>query len=87
MFQLVILLAVVVLSGSVARRFGFTRGGHLASMAVGFAGAALGGWIAGWLGLPGVMGVAAAGLRFDLLWSFLGCALLATSLGRAFSEA
>ncbi len=78
--RMVMLLLVGVLSGSLALRLGFNRGGFGGAMVVGLTGAALGGYLATVFGLPMLIGAGVFGLRFDVLWSSIGIVALATLL-------
>jgi uncharacterized membrane protein YeaQ/YmgE (transglycosylase-associated protein family) len=78
----VILLLIAGLCGAIGQALsGFTRGGCLVSIAVGFIGALLGSWMAGALGLPEIFVVNVGGQPFPILWSIIGGALFVAVLG------
>lgn len=72
----ILLLIVAGVCGALGQAItGFTRGGCLAAIAVGFIGALLGTWLARVLGLPELFIVAIGGTSFPIVWSILGSAL------------
>ncbi len=74
--EFLILLLVAGVCGSLGQSIaGSTRGGCLASIAVGFIGALLGMWIARQLSLPEFFAVQIGGSAFPIVWSVLGSAL------------
>ena len=74
--SLVILLIVAGICGSIGQAIaGFSRGGCLVSIALGFIGALLGLWIAGRLGLPELFAVNIGGESFPIIWSIIGSAI------------
>ena len=79
-FLLLLLLAAIigVLGETLA---GFSAGGLLVSIIVGFAGALLGRWLAGELGLPGILTISIDGRAFPVIWSIVGAAILRLVLG------
>jgi uncharacterized membrane protein YeaQ/YmgE (transglycosylase-associated protein family) len=71
-----ILLLVAGICGSVGRAIvGYSHGGCLVSIALGFIGAIVGVWIAGALHLPELFAVNVAGQNFPIVWSIIGSAL------------
>jgi len=54
---------------------GFSRGGCLVSIALGFIGAVLGMWLARQLGLPELFPVRIGTTSFPIIWSIVGSAL------------
>jgi uncharacterized membrane protein YeaQ/YmgE (transglycosylase-associated protein family) len=54
---------------------GFTRGGCLVAIALGFIGALLGLWLARSLGLPELFAVRVGTTSFPIIWSIIGSAL------------
>lgn len=76
LFELLILLLIAGLCGAAGQAItGFSRGGCLASIGVGFVGALIGTFIARWMGLPEIFAVAVGGTSFPIVWSILGGAL------------
>jgi uncharacterized membrane protein YeaQ/YmgE (transglycosylase-associated protein family) len=76
-----ILLVVAGISGAIGESLaGYSRGGFLTSIALGFVGAVLGIWIAGALHLPNVLALTIGGAVFPVLWSIVGSALFVALL-------
>lgn len=71
-----ILLLVAGICGSIGRAIvGYSHGGCLVSIALGFIGAIVGVWIAGALHLPELFAVSIGGEHFPIVWSIIGSAL------------
>lgn len=80
--EVLVLFVVAGVCGSIGQSLsGFTRGGCLASIALGFVGALLGTWIARSLELPTVLTVDIGGSNFPVVWSIVGSALFVTVVG------
>lgn len=76
LIDLLILLLVAGLCGSLGQAIvGYSRGGCLVSIALGFIGALIGMWVARNLGLPELFAVNIGGTRFPIIWSIIGAAL------------
>lgn len=76
LWDLLILLLVAGICGSLGEAIaGYTAGGCLVSIALGFIGALFGRWLAGLLGLPELFTVSVGGHPFPILWSIIGSAL------------
>ena len=76
LIDLLILLLVAGLCGALGQAItGFSRGGCLVSIALGFIGAILGMWLARQLGLPELFVVPVGGQNFPVVWSIIGSAL------------
>ncbi len=74
--ELLLLLLVVGICGSIGEAIaGYSAGGCLVSIALGFIGALLGRWLAGLLGLPEVFAVQIGGKAFPIVWSIIGSAV------------
>ncbi len=77
-----ILLLVAGVCGALGQAIaGYSRGGCIASIALGFIGALVGVWLARLLDLPGVLTVQIGGQGFPVIWSIIGAALFVTFLG------
>ncbi|MCI0487614.1 MAG: hypothetical protein L0229_13565 [Blastocatellia bacterium] len=80
--SLLILLLVAGVCGSIGQAIaGYSRGGCLVSIALGFIGAFLGVWLSRMLELPELFAVNIGGQRFPILWSIIGSALFVAVLG------
>jgi uncharacterized membrane protein YeaQ/YmgE (transglycosylase-associated protein family) len=76
MLQLLVLLLIAGVCGALGQAIGgYTHGGCLVSIALGFIGALLGRWLAGALNLPELFALNVAGLHFPVIWSIIGAAL------------
>jgi uncharacterized membrane protein YeaQ/YmgE (transglycosylase-associated protein family) len=76
LIDLLILLLVAGVCGALGQAIsGFSRGGCLVSIALGFIGAILGMWLARQLGLPELLMLPVGGKSFPVVWSIIGAAL------------
>jgi uncharacterized membrane protein YeaQ/YmgE (transglycosylase-associated protein family) len=79
--SLLVLLLIAGVCGALGQAIaGYSRGGCLVSIALGFIGALLGMWIAGALGLPEVFAIKVGGQSFPIVWSIIGSALFVAVL-------
>ncbi len=80
--SLLLLLLIAAIAGTIGQALaGYSMGGCLLSIVVGFIGAVLGLWLARELGLPEPLPVTVGGETFPLLWSIIGSALFAAVIG------
>ena len=76
LIDLLVLLLIAGVCGALGQTIGGrSRGGCLVSIALGFIGALLGGWIARRAGLPELLPVDVGGMYFPIVWSIIGAAL------------
>lgn len=76
LLNLVVLLIVAGICGSLGQAIsGYTRGGCLVSIALGFVGAVVGMWLARALHLPELFPVRIGSTSFPIVWSIIGSAL------------
>ena len=74
--QFLILLLVAGICGSIGQAIaGYSRGGCLVAIALGFIGALLGTYLAHAAGLPELFAIDIAGKPFPIIWSIIGAAL------------
>ena len=74
--SLLLLLLIAGICGSIAQALtGYSRGGCLVSIALGFVGAILGTWLARLLGLEEILAIQFGGQSFPIVWSIIGAAL------------
>lgn len=74
--DLLILLVVAGLCGAVGQTIvGYSRGGCLTSIAVGFIGALLGAWLARVMNLPEMFQLEIGNQSFPIIWSIIGSTL------------
>lgn len=80
-FQLLLLIIISGITGSIAKLLtGFSRGGCIISVLVGFIGAALGNWIASVFDLPEFFTLDLAGRNFQFIWAIIGAVFFTTVL-------
>ena len=78
----IVLLVIAAIAGTLGQAIaGYSVGGCLMSIVVGFVGAFLGLWIARQLGSPEWLTIQIQGESFPLVWSIIGSALLSAVLG------
>ena len=76
LLELLILLIVAGICGSIAQSLvGYSHGGCIVSIVIGFIGALLGAWLAHLLGLPAVFSLQIGGHPFPVIWSIIGASL------------
>lgn len=74
---LLLLIIVGAICGGIAEALvGYSPGGFLASVAIGFLGAFIGSWLAPRIGLPSVLPVTIEGFTIEIVWSILGAIIL-----------
>jgi uncharacterized membrane protein YeaQ/YmgE (transglycosylase-associated protein family) len=74
--DLIVLLIVAGVCGALGQAItGYSRGGCLVSIALGFVGAVLGVWLARSLALPELFAVRIGTTNFPIIWSIIGSAL------------
>ena len=82
LLELLVLLVVAGICGALGQAIsGFSRGGCLVSIALGFVGALLGTWLARQLGLPELFVVPVGDKSFPVIWSIIGAALFVAVIG------
>lgn len=76
LLDLVILLIVAGICGALGQAIaGYSRGGCLVSIALGFVGAVVGVWLARALQLPELFPLRVGSTNFPIVWSIIGSAL------------
>jgi uncharacterized membrane protein YeaQ/YmgE (transglycosylase-associated protein family) len=76
LMSFLVLLLVAGICGSIGQAIaGYSAGGCLASIALGFIGALVGMWLARVLRLPELFVVTIGGEHFPVIWSIIGAAL------------
>lgn len=74
--DVIVLLIIAGICGSLGQAIsGFSRGGCLVSIALGFIGAILGMWLARQLGLPELFSIHIGTTNFPIVWSIIGSAI------------
>lgn len=81
LISLLILLLIAGVCGALGQAIaGYSRGGCLVSIALGFIGALLGMWLASALGLPELFAINIGGRSFPIIWSIIGSAIFVAIL-------
>jgi uncharacterized membrane protein YeaQ/YmgE (transglycosylase-associated protein family) len=76
LFEWILLFIIAGICGSLGQAIsGYTRGGCLVSIALGFIGALIGVWLARQAGLPELFAVRIGDKSFPVVWSIIGSAL------------
>jgi len=78
---LVLLVIAGVVGGLGQAISGYSFGGCLMSIVVGFVGAYVGVWLAGQLGLPELFTINVQGQPYPIVWGIIGSAILSLILG------
>lgn len=74
--SILLLLLVAGICGAIGQAIGgYSHGGCLVSIALGFIGALLGTWLAGKMGLPELIVIPVGPTHFPIVWSIIGAAL------------
>ena len=74
--QIIVLLIVAGICGALGQAItGYSRGGCLVSIALGFVGALVGMWLARVMHLPEMFAVQIGSTSFPIIWSIIGSAL------------
>lgn len=75
-WEFLVLLIIAGICGSLAQSItGYSHGGCLVSIALGFIGALIGTWLARVAKLPDLLTIDVGGQRFPIVWSIIGAAL------------
>ena len=81
LINILLLLLIAAVCGSIGQALaGYSIGGCLTSIVVGFIGAFVGTWLGGALGLPEPFTLRVGGETFPVLWSIIGSALFVAVL-------
>ena len=82
LIDLLLLLLVAGICGAIGQAIGgFSRGGCLVSIALGFVGALIGMWLARQMGMPELFALHIGGQSFPVVWSIIGSALFVAIIG------
>ena len=81
LLEFLILLVIAGVCGALAQSItGYSHGGCLTSIALGFIGALLGTWLARLAKLPELFAIQINNISFPIVWSIIGGALFAALL-------
>lgn len=76
LISVLLLLLVAGICGAIGQAItGYSHGGCLVSIALGFIGALLGTWLAGKMGLPELISIPVGAWHFPIVWSIIGAAI------------
>jgi uncharacterized membrane protein YeaQ/YmgE (transglycosylase-associated protein family) len=77
-----LLLLIAAIAGALGQALaGYSLGGCVMSIIVGFVGAFIGSWLAREFGLPFFLTISVGGESFPLVWAIIGSAILSAVLG------
>jgi len=80
--SLIILLVVAGVVGAIGQKLsGFSRGGCLTSIALGFIGALIGSWAVKQFDLPEIYTLKIGSTNFPIIWAIIGAAAFVAVLG------
>lgn len=81
LFEVLILLLIAGICGALAQAFaGYSHGGCLVTIVLGFIGALVGTWLARATGLPELFSIQVGDQSFPIIWSIIGGALFVAIL-------
>ena len=82
LFGFIVLLIIAAIAGAIGQALaGYSLGGCVVSILVGFVGAYLGMWLANTLGLPTFLTINVDGQPFPIVWAIIGSAILTAVVG------
>lgn len=80
--EFLLLLFIAGVCGSIGQAIaGYSRGGCLVSIVLGFIGALLGSWMSDQMGLPELLNVTIGGNNFPIIWSIIGSVVFVVAVG------
>lgn len=80
--ELLLLLLIAGICGSIGQSIaGYSRGGCIVSIVLGFVGALLGSWMSVQLNMPELFNVTIGGNEFPIIWSIIGSVIFVTIVG------
>ncbi len=82
-----VLLVIAAVAGAIGQGIaGYSVGGCLGAIVIGFLGAWIGVWLAGLVGLPEFVTLVVDGRPFPVVWAIIGSAILSLLFGLLFSR-
>lgn len=80
--ELLLLLLIAGICGSIGQSIaGYSRGGCIVSIVLGFVGALLGRWMSVQLNMPELLNINIGGSEFPVIWSIIGSVIFVTIVG------
>jgi uncharacterized membrane protein YeaQ/YmgE (transglycosylase-associated protein family) len=81
LLEILLLLLIACVCGSIAQGLvGYSGGGCLMSIVLGFIGAMIGAWLGRQLGMPELLPLQIGGTTFPVIWSVIGGAIFVAIL-------
>lgn len=82
LLELLLLLLIAGICGSIGQSIaGYSRGGCIVSIVLGFVGAMFGSWISVQLNMPELFNIEIGGSEFPVIWSIIGSVIFVTIVG------
>lgn len=82
LLEFLLLLFIAGICGSLGQAIaGYSRGGCIVSIVVGFIGALLGSWLSTQIGLPEIFSIEVGGRQFPIIWSIIGSVVFVVVVG------
>jgi uncharacterized membrane protein YeaQ/YmgE (transglycosylase-associated protein family) len=82
LFEFLLLLLIAGICGSIGQSIaGYSRGGCVVSIVLGFVGAIFGSWISQQLNMPELLNIQLGGSDFPVIWSIIGSVIFVTIVG------
>lgn len=82
LLEFLLLLFIAGVCGSIGQSIaGYSKGGCIVSIVVGFIGALLGSWISERMNLPELLDVTIGGSSFPVIWSIIGSVIFVVIVG------
>jgi uncharacterized membrane protein YeaQ/YmgE (transglycosylase-associated protein family) len=82
LFEFLLLLFIAGICGSIGQSIaGYSKGGCIVSIVVGFIGALLGSWISEKMNLPELLDITIGGSSFPVIWSIIGSVIFVVIVG------
>lgn len=82
LIQIILLVVIAAVAGALGQALaGYSLGGLLVSIVLGFVGALFGSWLAHQLGLPELLTLNIGGQPFPVVWSILGAFIISLLVG------
>lgn len=80
--EFLLLLLIAGICGSIGQSIaGYSRGGCIVSIVLGFVGAMLGRWMSEQLNMPELLNITIGGSAFPVVWSIIGSVIFVTIVG------
>lgn len=82
LFEFLLLLLIAGVCGSIGQSIaGYSGGGCIVSIVIGFIGALLGSWLSVQMNLPELLNINVGGNPFPIIWSIIGSVIFVVIVG------